>query len=78
MAVDLSSFGSCHTRNGVHCLSCRDGIFPSGHSGTSAPPNAAPHRAAATNNVFIFIVFSFFWFELAFILPHFRGGGYMV
>ena len=58
MAVDFSSLGSCHTRNGVHCFSCREGILPCGQSGTSALPNAAPQRTAAANNVFIFIFFS--------------------
>ena len=60
MAVDFSCLGVCHTRNGVHCFSCRDGIFPSGHSGTSTSANAAPQAIAAANNIFNFIFFSFF------------------
>ena len=71
MAVDLSSLGVCHTRNGVHCRSCRDGIFPSGQSGTSTSANAAPQRAAATNSIFNFIDFSFFWFWLVFYFTTF-------
>ena len=78
MAVDFSCLGVCHTRNGVHCLSWRDGIFPSGHSGTSTSANAAPHRTAAANNIFNFIFFSFSGLMCVFILPHFRRGGNMV
>ena len=71
MAVDLISLGSCHTRNGMHCFSCREGILPSGHSGTSTSANAAPHRTAAASNIFNFIFFSFFWFEVGFYFTTF-------
>ena len=71
IAVDFSSFGVCHTRNGLHCFSWREGILPSGHSGTSAPPNTAPHITAAASNNFIFIRFSFLWFEKDFYFTTF-------